>query len=112
MVLHRVATNYCLGASERRAIVGVERCLATIFDERHFFFEHMEELAFIPIPWRWLDQLRGKVHEGASKSVSSPASPRRCRVSSAQGCIEWRRIARTFALRTTAVSILGMAVAL
>jgi hypothetical protein len=49
IILHRVATNYCLGVSGRRAIVGVERCLASIFDERHFVFERMEEFVFIPV---------------------------------------------------------------
>jgi hypothetical protein len=51
-IVLQVATNYCLGVSERRAIVGAERCLATIFDERHFVFEHMDEFVFIPMPWR------------------------------------------------------------
>ena len=59
IILHRVATNYCLGVSECRVIVGVERCLAAIFDERHFVFEPMEEFVFIPMPWRWLDQSPG-----------------------------------------------------
>jgi hypothetical protein len=83
---------------KRRTFSCVQRRLAAVFDQRHFAFEHMDELVLIAVPVALAGPAAGRQGHQVDAEIAQPARlaqapPRPCRT----GRIERRRIARTLA---------------